>query len=451
MKSRYFLFVLVISLFSHLLFFGHPNDVVFDEVFYGSQIQNYFTGEYYFDVHPPLGKLLIASAGKMMGFSHFHDYGKTDQRTYSTEDYLMLRLLPLVLGIFLGPLIYLVARELLFSESASLLSGIFVSVDGALITESHYILINIILVVFGFLAVFYFLKFRNSLSSKHLIASGILAGCAISVKWTGLGFWGVIAIFYLLSLARSETKKGKANVPLGIFSLIAIPIILYFSVFAVHFWLLKKTGTGANMHTLEFQQTLASTGPENNLNIKSSGVFAKFVEENSLMLSINKKTGARHDFSSKWYSWPFLGKPILYWGDLNKKMHQEIRLIGNPVIWWSGFLAIMIMLGFFLLKAVRRLNNFRENKLKKRFSFLELEFAPFFILTGFLVNWIPFIFIHRFIFLYAYFPALLFSILALGYVIDKMKNNKKILLFLYFEAVLFFLILLPFTYGMSYF
>ena len=45
-----------------------PNQVVFDELHFGSFASRYFTGEYFFDIHPPLGKMLIALAAWIGGF-----------------------------------------------------------------------------------------------------------------------------------------------------------------------------------------------------------------------------------------------------------------------------------------------------------------------------------------------------------------------------------------------
>jgi dolichyl-phosphate-mannose-protein mannosyltransferase len=448
MKSKYFFFILAASLCFHLLFFGQPKGVVFDEVFYGDFAQDYLKGEYFFNVHPPLGSMLIAGTAKLMGYDHYHAY-ESSSSEYATNDYLFLRLLPLIAGIFLGPLLYLVAKALNFSERASILVGFFVSGDNALITQSRFILPDILLLLFGFLGILYFLKYKKSLSGGHLVFAGFFSALAASIKWTGLGFLAIIMLCYLFLLFKSGKRKGSLSI--GILSLIVVPIVFYFSIFTLHFWLLKNTGSGAYTHTPGFQKTLAGSVFEKKPDIKTLGILGKFIEENSLMYSVSKKMAVTHDYSSKWYSWPFLGKSIFYWGSSAGGRQIEMRLIGNPVIWWSGFLAVLIILGLFLVKVISKLKNIWKSQHKWRSSFLGFDFAPLFILVGFLVNWAPFVFIHRFMFLYHYFPALVFSVLALGYIIDKMASNKKILFFLYLEAVLFFLILFPLTYGVAIF
>jgi dolichyl-phosphate-mannose-protein mannosyltransferase len=444
MKKKYFFLVLTISLFSHLLFFGFPREVVFDESFFGKFSQDYLKGKYFFDIHPPLGKMLIAGTAKIMGFSHFHEYWRVGQ--YSTDDYLILRALPLVAGIFLGPLLYLVARKLRFSERASVLAGVFASMDSALVTQSRFILIDSLLLLFGLLSIYFFLGFRESFRNRDLFAAGFFGIAATSVKWTGLGFLGLIIFFWLLLLPKSKDKKSY--LVKGILVLVAVPAVFYFSVFTLHFHLLGKAGDDF-LHTPAFRKTLEGSAFGDNPNIKPLSNFEKFIEENSVMYIENKKLGVTHDYSSKWYSWPFLGKSVFYWGGSDGVRLTEIRLLGNPVIWWSGFLSAVGLFGILAISFFRRTASLRKGRSEKDMPLLKTEFVPLFVVAGFLMNFIPFIFIHRYMFSYHYLPALLFSILALGYLVDKLKNNKKILFFLYAEAVLFYLILFPLTYGIS--
>ena len=42
-----------------------PNETVFDEVYFGSFTSSYVARQYFFDIHPPLGKLVLAFAGSL--------------------------------------------------------------------------------------------------------------------------------------------------------------------------------------------------------------------------------------------------------------------------------------------------------------------------------------------------------------------------------------------------
>lgn len=44
-----------------------PNAVVFDEFHFGKFVNNYNTGFYFFDIHPPLGKLTMYWIGRVFG------------------------------------------------------------------------------------------------------------------------------------------------------------------------------------------------------------------------------------------------------------------------------------------------------------------------------------------------------------------------------------------------
>ena len=66
---RFELLLLAIAFTVRFHDLAKPNSVVFDEFFFGKFTNYYFTGHHYFDIHPPLGKLTFALAGKLLGYN----------------------------------------------------------------------------------------------------------------------------------------------------------------------------------------------------------------------------------------------------------------------------------------------------------------------------------------------------------------------------------------------
>ena len=110
--------LLILSLATHLFMFDFPHEAVFDEVYFTSFISHYFTHTYFFDIHPPFAKLLIAGVGYLTGFtplSHELVIGESLGNT----SFFWLRLLPVIAGIVLPLIIYRLCRELKLSKFAS--------------------------------------------------------------------------------------------------------------------------------------------------------------------------------------------------------------------------------------------------------------------------------------------------------------------------------------------
>src|SRR6266403_4533446 len=80
----------------------NPNAVVFDEVYFKAFASHYLDGHYYFDIHPPLGKLILAGFGHLTGL-------KADTMLSGTA--LNLRILPAIAGILLVPLMWGLLRR----------------------------------------------------------------------------------------------------------------------------------------------------------------------------------------------------------------------------------------------------------------------------------------------------------------------------------------------------
>jgi dolichyl-phosphate-mannose-protein mannosyltransferase len=408
------LIILVLSLATHFAFFSYPAETVFDEVHFGKFISGYFTGEYFFDIHPPLGKLIIVGMAKISGFQPGFSFQNIGQE-YPDNSYIWLRFLPKLAGSFLPILIFLIALELGINQKFAFFAGLLVVFENSLLVQSRLILLDAFLLVFGFWGILSYLKFRSSSSVYYLLSAGFFAALAASVKWTGLGFLAIIGLFYLIDWFKSPGKLKLATN--GLVFLIVIPFIIYFSIFAVHFSLLDKPGSGDPFHPPDFRQM---------------NIFEKFKELNTELYQSNARLTTPHPYSSQWFQWPFMNKPIYYWNstDALVGISEKIYLIGNPLIWWLSTIAVIYSIIFF-----------------KKYFMLNTKYLM--LLIGYLSNWLPFIFIGRVMFLYHYFTSLIFAILITAYVLNELSQKNKKIAFntILTGSIILFLFFSPLTYG----
>src|SRR3990167_8506056 len=122
------LIILAVSIATHFAFFGHPNQIVFDEVHFGKFISGYYTHQYYFDIHPPLGKLIIAGFAKLFDFKPEFSFANIGE-SFPDNLYLALRFLPTLAGTFLPLIIFFLALELGFSRRGAFTAGMFAALE----------------------------------------------------------------------------------------------------------------------------------------------------------------------------------------------------------------------------------------------------------------------------------------------------------------------------------
>jgi len=90
----------------------HPSEVVFDEVHFGGFASQYIRREYYFDVHPPLAKMLNALFGILVGYDGtfgFESIG--DDYLEPKVPYVGMRSFIAIMGALTVPLVYATMRE----------------------------------------------------------------------------------------------------------------------------------------------------------------------------------------------------------------------------------------------------------------------------------------------------------------------------------------------------
>lgn len=418
--NKYLWIVLALSIATHFAFFGYPNETVFDEVHFGKFVSGYYTGEYYFDIHPPLGKLMIAGFAKLFDFQpnmpgqrfNFSAIGNK----FPDNKYLALRFLPVLAGTLLPLVIFLLIKELGMSELAAFAGGLLIVFDNALLVQSRFVLLDPFLLLFGFISLMFYFKSRSTLHATHYkILAAIFAGLAISIKWTGLSF---IALLILIEGYRALFKEKMVIAFTKFISVFLVSLAIYFSVFALHFMLLPKAGPG---------DAYMSSG------FRESGIVSKFIELNREMYESNQRLTATHPYSSQWYTWPFMARPIFYW----VKGAARIYFFGNPVIWWGSTVAVT----YFMVNFFRNIKNYNY----------------WLLATGYWLNLLPFIGVKRVMFLYHYLTALIFAMLILVYLIDNKKpldmlgaSRRNIFTGLLIAAIVVFIYFAPLTYGLPY-
>lgn len=270
--------VVVVALIVRLWKIGQPSSVVFDEVHFGGFASKYIKQRFFMDVHPPLAKMLIALVAWLAGFDGDFDF-KDIGREYLVGEhtpvpYVAMRSLCALLGVAVVPLSYLTLRALSLRATTALVGALLVTFENGLIIQSRLILLDSPLLFFTALTVFCWTTFCNEEKRAPftrrwwawLAATGLSLGAVASCKWVGLF---TIATIGVSVIAQLWTHLGDVRQPVRTLSqhflaraicLIALPIIVYMTCFAIHLGLLSRSGEGDGFMTSEFQHTLRGHG-----------------------------------------------------------------------------------------------------------------------------------------------------------------------------------------------
>jgi dolichyl-phosphate-mannose-protein mannosyltransferase len=419
-----------------------PRAVVWDEIHYERFAGAYFTGDRYIDVHPPLGKLLMAGAAKLLGIS-----GAT---LVNAEPAPLLRVLPALMGALIIPLVYLLLRELGSGRRTAAFGALLLLVDNAMLVESRLILPDIMLLFFGILVVYAYAVARGATGTARWVwiaGAAAAGGAAVSIKWTGLTALALIGFAWALEARRDGSRDWRRLA--GEASLFALlPIAIYVGSFAVHFALLPH---GRPNDPIMSDETRALLREHPVSFLREDESFAKsFVDLNWKMQAINVAWAAdQHPSASKWYTWPIAKHSIGYWNERNADAGTErwIILFANPIVWWGALVGALATIVAFMRRA----------------KALESRRAVLAVLgVGYVGNFLPFAFIQRPMFLYHYFFALIYSVLFATIGVGALAGwdgdeerfcefpnvmSRRLYGGLAAGATILFLYLIPLTYG----
>ncbi|NXC88155.1 POMT2 transferase, partial [Cercotrichas coryphoeus] len=249
-----------------------------DETHFGKMGSYYINRTFFFDVHPPLGKMLIGLAGYLSGYDGTFPFQKPGDR-YEQHNYIGMRgvrLYRLVSSCLASLCLSIQMLELSKSLPAALLTAFILIFDTGCITLSQYILLDPILMFF-LMGAFLSMVKCNSCANRPFSASwwfwlsltGVSLAGAMGVKFVGLfvvllvGLNTICDLWDLLgNLSLSLVMFGK-HLLARVLCLIMLPLALYTAMFAVHFAVLNRSGPGDGFFSSAFQSQLIGNNLHN--------------------------------------------------------------------------------------------------------------------------------------------------------------------------------------------
>lgn len=353
------------------LYPSYYNGTYFDEIYHARTAYEHILGvEPYENTHPPLGKLIISLGIRMFGMNPFG-----------------WRFMGALFGVLMLPALYYLFKQLFGRTFFCAVGTILFAFDFMHYTQTRIATIDtyavfFIILMFGQMAAF--VKKDLHLSSmkelaRPLMLSGIFMGLGIAAKWTvAYGALGLAALLFgklIVSWHQERNRAGgDAQAMLHKNFRICLWCLLWFILvpFAVYF---------------------AAFIPQ--LTLHGDSVFSSFLGYQTTMYNYHSTLDAEHFFSSQWYEWPFIIKPIWYSSTTNLPdmgTVSTISALGNPAVWWTGVPAML----FAAFLAYRQ-------KLR----------AAVITIVGFLSVYLPWVMVSRIAFIYHYFTAIPFVVAAL--------------------------------------
>lgn len=266
----WFIFGIIVILTAGTRFYKvtEPQHVCWDETHFGKMGNWYINRTFFFDVHPPLGKMLIALSGYLTGYDGTFPFEKPGDK-FEDAKYIGMRIFCTFLGATIVPLSYLIVWDLTKSLQAASFSALFILFDVGMLTLNRYILLDPILLCFMMCATWGMAR-MSTLRNKPftwqwwgwLSFTGISLACTMSVKFVGLFVVLLVGLYTVMELWRELGDLTKPIIHVGkhllarCVCLIVLPILLYTLFFYIHLSVLNKSGSGDGFYSSEFQSLL---------------------------------------------------------------------------------------------------------------------------------------------------------------------------------------------------
>jgi dolichyl-phosphate-mannose-protein mannosyltransferase len=381
---------------------GEPAGIVFDETYYARDACWYVHASAGLcgaevepvQVHPPLGKWLIAAGIRAFGYDAFG-----------------WRIAAALAGAATVALLFVLGRKLQGSTRAGLVAAMLLCFDFLHFVQSRIAMLDVFVALFGVAAALAMVLDkqgnphppgddappRRLLRRPWRLAAGAAAGAAAASKWSGLLVVVMViglGVTWDLSARRKQSPRRTLreflfrDAPALVAHLVVVPALVYALSYIARL-------DGAVV-ALPWQQ---------------GSWWRALWDRQQYMLEFHRGLEATHPYSSAPWSWPLIKRPVSYYFETAPNGdYMEIFATGNPLVWWPSLAALL----YVAVAWVRRRG---------------AATAEGVVLSGFAFNYLPWVAIsgpRSAVFLFYLLPAVPFMCLALALVVERLAARRRV-------------------------
>ena len=444
-------FVVIIAYLTYFHRYTEPQAPYWDENYYITDAQREMHDMFYMQIHPPLGKLLIAWGEELMqsiGSVHVPADMSTDdapllrvnERTDQFLDtehadefpkdftFVGYRFFPVLLAWLGAPLLFLV---FLFITRNPLLSGFlsFLYVfDNALIVHHRGAMLDGPMLFFVILAIFaFFLVLRYRARRIPFLLSSALFGAALALGFATKFQNAIMVLLVPFLLWKLWPPKGASatgtprryDILHFSWASTATFFFCFVGVWQIHFSHMVTMNPalkndGYYLASEQYKEILTA-GKQGSLLSFPVMLWDSFRYVDDYNKGIPKLDLCKPDENgSPWFLWPVGATTISYrWETTGDDTFRYLYLVSNPVVWFTSLFAVILSIVYLLAPLFSSSKNTQNPDMR----FLILVFTTLYV--AFMAAMSMF---ERVLFLYSYFPALIFSFVLIALIVMELRT-----------------------------
>lgn len=311
--------VVATALFLRLFRLSTPQKLSFDEIYYVDGARDYLkygvevsANKPEFIVHPPVGKWVIALGIKIFGDNPFG-----------------WRIAIALLGTLSILLIAKIASRIFGALGYGLIAALLALFDGLNLVMSRTALLDMTLTAFLLVAIWF-------LIDRRFLFAGIFFGLALGTKWNAIFYILTFATFFVVKEVVEMRKKEDSGSIIGLISLrkiqlLVVPLVVYLASWIG--WFRSPRGWSRFWAS---DQGITLLAP-----------FRSFIHYQFEILNFHRGLNSGHNYRSPAWQWLLQLRPTSFYYESPKcgsvTCSQEVLALGTPLLWWSGTLAILLL------------------------------------------------------------------------------------------------------------